>query len=214
MARRKRWQLPDAPPAPVAEDATGRVLAEIAHAVVQAGEARDAYQFALDRACPAVGASLGAVFLLDGAAEVMRPAAAHNWPERWRRWLGEMRVRVGFGPAGEAAAERRLIEVADVFADPALEDWQDVARELGFRAIVSVPLVGPAGLAGAASFYFAAPGGKPVGTKALLRVVSDLLATAHELDRLRRQLRLAEAALEDERSAATPRREDTEATDA
>lgn len=214
MPSRKRWQLPEAPPAPVTEDSAGRVLAEIAHAVLQAGEARDAYQFALDRACPAVGASLGAVFLLDGAAEVMRPVAAHNWPERWRRWLGEMRVRVGFGPAGEAAAERRTIEVADVFADPALEDWQDVARELGFHGIVSVPLVGPAGLAGAASFYFADPGIQPVATKALLRVVSDLLATAHELDRLRRRLRLAEAALEDERSAVMPRREDTEATDA
>lgn len=214
MPRRKRWQLPDAPPVPVNADAAGRVLAEIAHAVVQASEARDAYQFALDRACPAVGASLGAVFLLDGAAEVMRPVAAHNWPERWRRWLGEMRVRVGFGPAGESAAERRVIEVADVFGDPALEDWQDVARELGFHGIVSVPIVGPAGLAGAASFYFAEPGIQPIGTKSLLRVVSDLLATAHELDRLRRSLRLAEAALEDERSAVAPRREDTEATDA
>jgi GAF domain-containing protein len=190
------------------------VLAEIAHAVLQAAEARDAYQFALDRACPAVGASLGAVFLLDGAAEVMRPVAAHNWPERWRRWLGEMRVRVGFGPAGEAAAERRAIEVADVFADSALEDWQEVARELGFRGIVSVPLVGPSGLAGAASFYFATPGVQPVATKALLRVVSDLLATAHELDRLRRAIRLAEAALEDERSVPAPRTKDTEATDA
>lgn len=213
MPRRKRWQLPDAPPLPAAEDSSGRVLAELAHAVLQAAEARDAYQFALDRACPAVGASLGAVFLLDGAAEVMRPVAAHNWPERWRRWLGEMRVRVGFGPAGEAAAERRLIEVGDVFADPALEDWQDVARELEFHAIISVPLVGPAGLAGAASFYFASPGTQPPATKAMLRTVSDLLATAHELDRLRRQLRLAEAALEDERSAAAPRREDSQATD-
>ncbi|MBA3854057.1 MAG: hypothetical protein C0503_06550 [Gemmatimonas sp.] len=213
MPRRKRWQLPDAPPAPVAEDSTSRVLGELAHAVLQAAEARDAYQFALDRTCPAVGAQLGAVFLLDGAAEVMRPVAAHNWPDRWRRWLGEMRVRVGFGPAGEAAAERRLIEVADVFADPALEDWQDVGRELGFHAIISVPIVGPEGLAGAASFYFATPGTQPLATKATLRVVSDLLATAHELERLRRQLRLAEAALEDERSAAAPRREDSQATD-
>lgn len=213
MPRRKRWQLPDKPPAPVADDSTGRVLAEIAHAVLNANEARDAYQFALDRACPAVGAALGAVFLLDGAAEVMRPVAAHNWPDRWRRWLGEMRVRVGFGPAGEAAAERRLIEVGDVFADPALEDWQDVARELGFHGIVSVPLAGPTGLAGAASFYFAAPGAQRPATKAMLRVVGDLLATAHELDRLRRQLRLAEAALEDERSAVAPRRGDSEATD-
>lgn len=214
MNRRKRWQLPDPPPAQTAEDPAARVQADIAHAMVRAEDAAEAYQFALDRACPAVGAALAAVFLLDGAAEVMRPVAAHAWPERWRPWLGEMRVRVGFGPAGEAAAERRLIEVDDVFADPALEDWQEVARELGFRAIVSLPIEGPEGVAGAVSFYFASEGRAPNAAKSLMRAVADLLAGIQELDRLRRRLRLAEAALEDERSAPAPRRGDSEATPA
>lgn len=199
MPRRKRWQLPEPPAAAVAADPAPKVVAEIAHALVRAHSAEEAYQFALDRTCIAVGASLGAVFLLDGAAEVMRVVAAHAWPERMRPWLGEMRVRLGFGPAGEAAAERRLIEVPDVFADQGLEDWAEVAQELGFRAIVSLPIVGAEGVAGAASFYFEAAGPRPAAAKDLMRTVGDLLAAVHEMELLRRRLRLAEAALEDER---------------
>jgi len=205
VTRRKRWQLPDPPLAAPALDPAQKVVSDIVHALVRAEDAVEAYQFALDRACPAVHASLGAVFLLDGAAEVMRPVAAHAWPERWRPWLGEMRVRLGFGPAGEAAAERRLIEVPDVLADASLEDWAEVAQELGFRAIVSLPIVGAAGVAGAASLYFDSPGARTAGEKELLRTVADLLAAIHDADLLRRRLRLAEAALEDERSPGPQR---------
>ena len=88
----------------------------------------------------------------------MRLAAVHNWPERYAPFLGEMRVRLGFGPSGEAAAERRMIEVPDVFADPSLEDWREVAHELGFRAFVALPLQTGDGVLGAVAFYFAAPG--------------------------------------------------------
>ena len=84
----------------------------------------------------------------------MRLAAAHNWPEAHRPWLAAMRVRVGFGPSGEAASERRVIEVPDVFADTELEDWQEVARELGFRALVSLPLQNGSRVLGAVTFYF------------------------------------------------------------
>lgn len=199
MPRRKRWQLPDPPAPSAAADPGQKVIAELAHALVRAEDPAEAFQFALDRACPAVQASRGAIFLLDGAAEVMRPVAAHAWPESLRPWLSEMRVRLGFGPAGEAAAERRLIEVPDVLADPSLEDWAEVAQELGFRAIVSLPIVGPEGVAGAASFYFDEPGPRSAAARELLRTVADLLAAMHEMDVLRRRLRLAEAALEDER---------------
>ena len=69
-----------------------------------------------------------------------------------------MRVRLGFGPSGEAAAERRVIEVPDVMADPSLEDWAEVAHELGFRAIVALPLQTGDGVLGAVTFYFEARG--------------------------------------------------------
>lgn len=208
MPRRKRWQLPDPAPAAAPPDKSLLVVSEIAHALARAEDLDEAFQFALDRACPAVGATLGAVFVLDGASELMHVAAAHAWPERWRPWLGEMRVRVGFGPSGEAASERRLIEVQDVFADPGLEDWQEVARELGFRALVAVPLEASSGVVGAASFYFDAPGAPSAAAKALIRTTADIMAAMAELDALRRRLRQVEAALEDERPPSVPRKVD------
>ena len=70
----------------------------------------------------------------------MRLVAVHNWPQRYAKFLRQMRVRVGAGPSGEAASERRAIEVPDVFADPTLADWQEVAMELGFRSFIALPL--------------------------------------------------------------------------
>jgi len=90
---------------------------EIVHAFLTADRPEEVFQFALDRVSPLVGATFACVYLVDGASELMRLVAAHNWPERFAQFLGEMRVRVGFGPSGEAASERRAIEVPDVFAD-------------------------------------------------------------------------------------------------
>lgn len=216
MPRRNRWQLPEREAVPEPERNALQVVSDVAHAVARADDPGEAFQFALDRVSPAVGATVSAVFLLDGVSELMQVVAAHAWPERWRPWLGEMRVRVGFGPAGEAAAERRLIEVPDVFADPDLEDWQEVANEIGFRALVSLPLEAGASIIGAASFYFATPGTRTAAEKALLRTVADLLAVIAERDALRTALRRAEAALEDERPGGPVRFDgeagDTEAT--
>lgn len=211
MPRRKRWRLPDPPGATQpALDPSLAVLADVAHALARADSADEALQYALDRSCPAVGVAQAAVFLVDGASELMHLAAAHAWPERWQPWLGEMRVRLGFGPAGEAAAERRVITVPDVFADSALEDWQEVAQELGFRALVSVPLETGSGLVGAASYYFSVPGAPSASTLRLLRAVADLMAATAELHALRRRVRLDEALAEEERSAPVVRKEATE----
>ncbi len=221
MPRRNRWRLPE--PALTAKpdpDPALRVLQDLAHALLRASRPEEAMQFALDRACPVVGASLGSVFVVDGASELMRLEAAYGWHERWRPWLGEMRVRLGVGPSGEAASERRVIEVPDVFADPGLEDWQEVARELGFRALVALPLVAPDSILGAATFYFASAGERPSGDRVLLGAVADLMAAMADREALRGRLRRAEAALEDQRSSAEPRTEeehaggDNEATDA
>ncbi len=185
---------PDAGPDVTEGDAA--LLRDITHSLLRAERADEAFQFALDRSCPVVGASLGSVFLMDGASELMRLVAAHAWPDRWRPWLGEMRVRVGYGPSGEAVSERRAIEVPDVFADLGLEDWQEVASELGFRALVALPLVTNAGVEGAATFYFADPGVPDARVRALLRAVADVMAAIAEKSTLQDRLRRAEAALD------------------
>jgi signal transduction histidine kinase len=172
-------------------------IREIVHAFLTADRPEEVFQFALDRVSPLVGADFACVYLVDGASELMRLAAVHNWPARYAPFLGEMRVRLGFGPSGEAAAERRLIEVPDVMADPALEDWAEVAQELGFRAIVALPLQTGEGVLGAVAFYFEQAGAITSETRSLLRMVADQMAATAQKARLIEDLRRANAALVD-----------------
>ena len=184
-------------PAPGGDAAFRELVAvrEIAHAFLTADHPEEVFRFALERVTPLVGASFASVYLVDGASELMRLAAAHNWPERHRPWLGEMRVRLGFGPSGSAASERRVIEVPDVFADASLEDWQEVAQELGFRALTALPLQTSKGVLGAVSFYFADARGFNPEQRSLLRIVADQMAATAEKASLIEELRRANAAL-------------------
>jgi signal transduction histidine kinase len=183
---------------PTAEPVGQRELVavrEIVHAFLRADRPDDVFQFALDRVSPVVGASFASVYLVDGASELMRLVAAHNWPEKYRPWLGETRVRVGFGPSGEAASERRAIEIPDLFSDPDLEDWHEVARELGFRAIVALPLQAANRALGAVAFYFSDPGALTSEKRGLLRIVADQMAATAEKAALIDELRRVNAAL-------------------
>jgi signal transduction histidine kinase len=168
---------------------------EIVHAFLTARRPEEVYQLALDRVSPLVGASFACVYLIDHESELMRLAAVYNWPQRHSRFLGQMRVRLGFGPSGEAASERRMIEVLDVFADPSLEDWREVANELGFRSFVALPLQTVDGVLGTVTFYFASP--ITVGTemRQLMRMVADQMAATAEKARLIDDLQHANAAL-------------------
>ncbi|NBW64311.1 sensor histidine kinase [bacterium] len=112
-----------------------------------------------------------------------------------RPWLGTARVRVGFGPSGEAASERRAIEIPDVFADPELEDWHEVARELGFRAIVALPLQSGNRVLGTVAFYFLDSGSMALSVRQFLRTVAELLAAAADKTQLLDDLRRAQAAV-------------------
>lgn len=168
---------------------------DIVHAFHTAGRPEEVYQLALDRVSPLVGASFACVYLVDGDSELMRLAAVHNWPQRHSRFLRQMRVRLGFGPSGEAASERRMIEVLDVFADPSLEDWQEVARELGFRSFVALPLQTADGVLGTVTFYFALPNAIGTDMRHLMRMVADQMAATAEKARLIDDLQRANAAL-------------------
>jgi signal transduction histidine kinase len=168
---------------------------EIVHAFLTADRPEEVFQFALERVSPVVGASFASVYLLEEASELMRLAAAYNWPERFRPFIGEMRVRLGFGPSGEAASERRAIFVPDVFADPSLEDWQEVAQELGFRALVALPLQTRSRVLGTVTFYFSEAGGLSGEQRGLARTVADQMAATAEKAALIDQLRRTNAAL-------------------
>lgn len=176
------------------------IIRDILHASLNATDPAELFQFALERVSPAVDASFASIYLVDGASEVMRLAAACNWPERFRPMLGEVRVRMPFGPSGQAASERRVVRVEDVFADPELEDWQEVATELGFRAIVAIPLVANTNVLGVLTFYFSDRSRIAEEALELMNLAADQIAAAAEKTLLAEALRRAEAALADAES--------------
>ena len=168
---------------------------EIAHAFLTADRPEEVFRFALERVVPIVGASFASIYLIEAGDDVMRLAAAHNWPEKFAPFLGEMRVRVGLGPSGEAVSERRAVAVPDVFADADLGDWQEVARELGFKALVALPLTSRGEVLGAVTFYFADAGGLTKERTDLLQIVADQMAATTEKAALIDKLRRANGAL-------------------
>lgn len=173
------------------------IMRDILHASLNATDPGELFQFALDRVSPAVDASFASIYLVDGASEMMRLAAAYNWPERFRPVLSEVRVRMPFGPSGQAASERRVVRVEDVFGDPELEDWQEVATELGFRAIVALPLVANSNVLGVLTFYFSDQSRIAEEALELMNIAADQIAAAAEKTSLSEALRRAEAALAD-----------------
>lgn len=184
---------------------------EIVHAFLTADRPEEVFQFALDRVSPLVGATFACVYLVDEGSELMRLGAVHNWPQRWASFLGDMRVRLGFGPSGEAAAERRVIEVLDVASDPTLEDWQEVANELGFRSFVALPLATSRAVMGTVTFYFASPNAVTPETRHLMRMVADQMAATAEKARLIEDLRRANLALTESNAALERQFADAEA---
>lgn len=172
-----------------------QAIREIAHAFLVAEQPGDVQQFALDRVTPLLGATFSLVMQLGDDGELLRPVAQHEWPAPYRQWIGALRVRVGDGPSGVAVAERRLVEIVDLFESPGLEMWHEVARELGFRSILAAPLETADGPIGAVAFYFADATRVTDEQRALVRLVADQLAGATDKSRRAEALRRANAAL-------------------
>lgn len=163
---------------------------DIAQAFLTADRPVEVYRIALERVARLVGAAFGVVFLRADDPELLRPVAAYNWPSAYGGYLAEMRVRVGNGPTGQAVAEGRVVEVYDVFADDALADWWEAAREMGYASSVAVPLRAAGETVGAVTFYFRAPEQLGESDRSLLRLVADQLSAtaekAHLIEDLRR----------------------------
>jgi signal transduction histidine kinase len=131
---------------------------EIASAFLSAQHPLELYRNALARITALLGASFASVFTRDdNENDLLKLVCAHNWPQSSARFLGQLRIRVGRGPTGRAVEQREPIEVDDVFADHTLREWWEPARELGFTALMSLPLQHDNVAFGALTFYYDQP---------------------------------------------------------
>src|SRR5262245_42440839 len=82
----------------------------------------------------------GHIFQLDGA--VLRFAVGHGTSAELRTYFEEHPVPLGPGSAaGQAAAERRTVHLADVTAEPGYQ-FGEAAKLEGWRTVLAVPLLG------------------------------------------------------------------------
>lgn len=165
---------------------------EIARAFLQASHPLEVYRIALARVTPLVDASFSSVFLRDPTDPgLLKLECAQNWPQSSARFLSQMRIREGRGPTGRAVSEQRAITASNVFDDPSLREWWEPARELGFSALVALPLESGEGVVGALSFYFEEPHEFHPEELHLLQLLADELAASAQrvqaLDELRRE---------------------------
>lgn len=168
------------------------ITREIARAFLQASHPLEVYRIALARVTPLVDASFSSVFLRDPTDPgLLKLECAQNWPQSSARFLSQMRIREGRGPTGRAVSEQRAITASNVFDDPSLREWWEPARELGFSALVALPLESGEGVVGALSFYFEEPHEFHPEELHLLQLLADELAASAQrvqaLDELRRE---------------------------
>lgn len=157
------------------------LVRDIAEAYFNAQTPIEVYRSALARVTSLVRASFSSVFLRDEQdPELLRLMCAVNWPQTSARYLGQMRIRMGRGPTGRAVAERRAIEVEDLFADPAIRDWWEPARELGFASLISLPLYAGDRAVGAVTFYYSEPHTFSGDEQRLLALIAAQLSIAVE----------------------------------
>lgn len=151
----------------------------IADCLLSPSSPLEAYRRVLACVTPLVGAAFASVFERERAdPRLLRLVCAHNWPQPAARYLAAMRIMAGRGPTGRAAGTNRRVEVPDVFADPALEEWWEPARELGFASMVALPLGDRSGAYGVLSFYFTESGAFDQEDIALLGAVAERLTAA------------------------------------
>ncbi|HEY0303475.1 MAG TPA: GAF domain-containing sensor histidine kinase, partial [Longimicrobiales bacterium] len=154
---------------------------EIAAAFLSAQHPLELYRNALAQITPLVGASFASVFTREQTEQdLLKLVCAHNWPQSSARYLGQMRIRVGRGPTGRAVELADAVEVRDVFAEPGLREWWEPARELGFVALISLPLQNMQGTTGALTFYYDAHHDFTDEERHILHLVAAQLSTMAE----------------------------------
>jgi signal transduction histidine kinase len=169
---------------------------EIADAFLRAQHPLEFYRIALGQVTPLIDASFASIFLVDdNDRDLLKLVCAHNWPQSSARFLGQLRIRTGRGPTGQAVVTREPVEVPDVFAEPTLRDWWEPARELGFTSLISLPLERSGKAIGALTFYYDKPHEFSNEERHILLLISTQLSAMVERAQVVQDLRSENARL-------------------
>jgi GAF domain-containing protein/DNA-binding response OmpR family regulator len=141
------------------------------------------------RAVDLCGASAGAIYEYDEAAEVFALRATENLPEEFLEIARPTLLRKGEGATGQLAVTRRPVQIPDIAAPGAYQSrMREVLLRLGHRALLAVPLLREDRVVGGLVVNRTTPGEFPPEVVELLQTFATQSALAIQNARLYREL--------------------------
>lgn len=142
------------------------------------------------------GAERSSIILIEGRQHRFRLAGSCGLSEPYRRLLstGEAKLMPGEGPSGVAYESGAPVVIDDLDLDPRVASWawRDIARQEGYRAIVSLPLIADGTVVGTLNVYRTEGGRWPEDRVGVLAFFAEHAAgavrTAQLLDQRSQQL--------------------------
>jgi PAS domain S-box-containing protein len=151
-----------------------QALGEVSQAVSSTLELETVLATIVKRAVELSDAAGGAIYGYDEATEEFRLQASHRMEEELLATLRASPLRLGEGTTGQAALRREPIEVADI-GDPSqygATRIRTVLVRLGYRSLLSVPLLQDQRILGALTIWRRAGGRFPGEVVNLLRTLA------------------------------------------
>jgi GAF domain-containing protein/CheY-like chemotaxis protein/HPt (histidine-containing phosphotransfer) domain-containing protein len=178
-----------------------QLLSEVGQAVSSALDVRSVLSTILTRSVGMTGADAGAVFRYRLADRTFSLVEAFGWEDALLRSVDEMRIPESATALGEAAAQRKSLQLADLEQRPSAP-LRDMSLAAGYRAALIVPLVGQERLLGALVLQRRAAGEFPPEAVRLMQTLASQSVLAIENARLIAQLRERTDAAEAARAEA------------
>jgi GAF domain-containing protein/CheY-like chemotaxis protein len=164
-------------------------LGDVGRAVSSTLDVETVLTTIVSRAVQLCGASAGAIYEYDEAAEAFELRATENLPEEFLEIARPTLLRKGEGATGQLALTRRPVQIPDIAAPGAYQSrLGHILLRLGHRALLAVPLLREDRVVGGLVVNRMTPGEFPPEMVALLQTFATQSALAIQNARLYREL--------------------------
>ena len=172
-------------------------LGEVSHALSSTLDVETVLDTIVSRATQLAGADGCAISEYDDATEVFNVRATHGIDTAQSGTLRAMPLRKGEGAMGRAAQTREPTQIADIAVPGAYQSpLRDVLIGVGFRAVLSVPLLREEQIIGSLSLTRKSPGEFPLEVIEVVKTFATQSALAIQNARLFREIADKSAQLE------------------
>jgi signal transduction histidine kinase/CheY-like chemotaxis protein len=174
-----------------------RALGEVSRAVNSTIDLQTVLSTIIAKAVELSGTHAGTIFVFDEASQEFQVHASYGMNENLIAAIKDRHIRLGETMVSQAALQRRPMQLADASQDSS-SLVLDIVQRAGFRALLTVPLLGADRIVGALVVRRREPGEFPQSTINLLETFAAQSVLAiqnarlfHEIEEKSRELELA-----------------------